>query len=77
MASRFVQPRWNYGEVPHQQQEEPEFYAEVRRLGLQEYEFPSSNALRLWVKKHRNTNYVPEWLLKHWNMRLTIELSGE
>lgn len=71
MANRRGNPDWgrsqNFGAVP------PivtEFERVTRELGLKETEFSNSPQLKQWVKRHRNTRYVPEHLLKYWGMEV-------
>ena len=49
-----------------------EFEVQVRELGLSAQEYVSSIALRSWCERNRNRVYVPEWLLKEWDMRVDL-----
>jgi hypothetical protein len=42
------------------------------RLGVKECDWAKSEPLRKWASKHRNNLYVPEALLKHWNLPLRV-----
>jgi hypothetical protein len=47
------------------------FEAELCRLGLNNpQEWRNSKALKTWVERNRITSYVPEALLKAWNLQL-------
>jgi hypothetical protein len=40
------------------------------RLGVKERDWAKSEPLRKWASKYRNNRYVPEALLKRWNLPL-------
>ena len=42
------------------------------RLAVKERDWPKSEPLSKWASKHRNNRYVPEALLKHWNLSLRV-----
>jgi hypothetical protein len=42
------------------------------RLGVKERDWAKSESFRKWASKHRNNRYVPEALLKHWNLPLRV-----
>jgi hypothetical protein len=44
----------------------------VRRLQLAPETYASSAELRAWCQQNRNRIYVPEWLLKEWD--ITVDL---
>lgn len=46
----------------------------TQQLGLREHEYAGSLALRRWCDEHKNSSYVPEWLLKRWRMDVDSEL---
>jgi hypothetical protein len=49
-----------------------EFELRVRRLQLTPEMYAPSTELRLWCQQNRNRIYVPEWLLKEWD--ITVDL---
>jgi hypothetical protein len=44
------------------------FEEQVSRLGLHESEYVGSDELRQWCCRNCDRCYVPEWLLKEWNI---------
>jgi hypothetical protein len=44
------------------------FEQEVARLGLVTSEYADSAELKTWCEAHKNTRYIPEWLLKAYEM---------
>jgi len=49
-----------------------EFELRVRRLQLTPETYASSVELRTWCQQNRNRIYIPEWLLKEWD--ITVDL---
>ena len=45
-----------------------EFEMQVRELGLTPKKYASSAELRRWCERNKNHHYIPEWLLKLWNI---------
>jgi hypothetical protein len=45
-----------------------EFELQVSRLQLTPEIYASSAQLRAWCERNRNRCYVPEWLLKEWDI---------
>jgi hypothetical protein len=45
-----------------------EFELQARHLHLAPDQYVASARLRTWCEENRNRYYVPEWLLKAWNM---------
>ena len=45
----------------------------VRELNLQPDQFVASKELRNWVQRNMRTHFVPEHLLKAWNLHLPSE----
>jgi hypothetical protein len=72
MANRRGNPNWGkspaFFELINQKPLETEFEKVTRELGLTPEQFDSSPALKRWVRKHKNSRYVPEQLLSHWGM---------
>ncbi len=52
------------------------FEMQVRQLQLTPETYFLSDRLRIWCEKNRNNCYIPEWLLKAWNMSVTSDLTG-
>lgn len=48
------------------------FEALVEKLGLKEDELLESARLREWAKRNAESKYVPEKLLKAWNIRAHV-----
>jgi hypothetical protein len=59
-------PNWGKPEVGPVVVELTLFEKKVAELQLQPDEYVTSEALRVWVREHRNTHYVPEPLLEAW-----------
>ena len=53
-----------------------EFEMQVERLGLSSSEYSRSAELRRWCERNRNRCYVPEWLLKEWEIEVETIFSG-
>ncbi len=53
-----------------------EFEQQVRQLQLTTEMYTSSAALRSWCSRNRNRVYVPEWLLKEWDIHVEVGFSG-
>ena len=51
-----------------------EFELRVSRLQLTPEMYASSAELRAWCERNRNRCYVPEWLLKEWD--ITVDPSS-
>lgn len=51
-----------------------EFELQVRHLHLTPETYASSRELRAWCIQNRNRVYIPEWLLKEWN--ITVDATG-
>jgi hypothetical protein len=52
------------------------FETKARQLGLTVEKYASSRDLKLWCDRNRNRCYVPEWLLKEWDMTVEIDYPG-
>jgi hypothetical protein len=48
-----------------------EFEREAARLGLPPEQWASSRTLKRWAQRYRFTRYVPEALLKSWQLDVT------
>jgi hypothetical protein len=53
-----------------------EFEMQVRQLQLTPEAYVFSDRLRRWCERNRNRFYIPEWLLKSWNISVNSDLSG-
>jgi hypothetical protein len=53
-----------------------EFEMQVRLLRLTPADYVASARLRKWCEENKNQHYVPEWLLKAWNMYVNADLTG-
>ncbi len=52
-----------------------EFEMQAKRLGLTPDKYAGSDQLREWCKQNRNRCYVPEWLLKEWEIAVDPNLA--
>ena len=53
-----------------------EFEMQVGKLHLTPTEYVASPPLRRWCEENKNQYYVPEWLLKAWNISVNSDLTG-
>jgi hypothetical protein len=53
-----------------------EFEMQARHLHLAPDQYVASSQLRNWCEKNKNQYYIPEWLLKAWNMSVNSDLTG-
>jgi hypothetical protein len=53
-----------------------EFEKQVRQMGLTKCEYAASVELKRWCERNRNRLYVPEWLLKEWEMGVEPTFTG-
>jgi hypothetical protein len=53
-----------------------EFEIQVRQLQLTPETYVLSDRLRFWCEENRNQYYIPEWLLKAWNISVNSDLTG-
>jgi hypothetical protein len=49
---------------------------QVRQLHLAPEAYVSSDRLRSWCERNRNNFYIPEWLLKAWDIPANPYFSG-
>jgi hypothetical protein len=52
-----------------------EFELQVRRLQLVPETYLYSRELRAWCERNRNRLYIPEWLLKEWDITVDLGFS--
>ncbi len=45
-----------------------EFEQQMEQLNLNESDCAGSDKLRRWCERNKNRYYIPEWLLKHWEI---------
>ena len=50
--------------------------ADLRHLHLAPEEYVASSRLRRWCEENKNQHYIPEWLLKAWNISVNSDLTG-
>ena len=63
---------WTNGFGAKRQPKVPtEFELCITRLGLTEQSCSESRELRIWCKENRHRCYIPEWLLKQWEIAVT------
>jgi hypothetical protein len=60
---------WGSGSIPHNPESSSEFEMKVKKLGLREHEYVASAELKGWAERNHNRCYVPEWLLKEWQLQ--------
>ena len=53
-----------------------EFEMQVRQLRLAPEHYVASTRLRKWCEENKNQYYIPEWLLKAWNISVNSDLTG-
>jgi len=53
-----------------------EFEMQVKHLRLAPEEYVASSRLRQWCEANKNLHYIPEWLLKAWNISVNSDLTG-
>jgi hypothetical protein len=50
------------------------FETQVRKLGLNEQNCATSEELRQWCKSNKDRCYIPDWLLKRWEISVDPNL---
>jgi hypothetical protein len=53
-----------------------EFEMQVTQLQLAPEAYVFSPQLRIWCKSNRNRCYIPEWLLKAWDIPVNTDLGA-
>jgi hypothetical protein len=51
-----------------------EFEMQARELGLTPEMYATSRELKAWCKRNKNHHYIPEWLLKTWNINVNSDI---
>lgn len=52
-----------------------EFEMQVRELQLTPEMYAASRELKRWCERNRNRVYIPEWLLKKWEISVDLNFS--
>jgi hypothetical protein len=52
------------------------FEEQVKKLGLSEQTYETSDALRRWCERNKDRSYIPEWLLKRWRISVDSNVGG-
>jgi hypothetical protein len=53
-----------------------EFEEQIQQLGLNEQNCVGSEELRQWCERNNDRCYIPEWLLKRWQISVDPNFSG-
>ena len=51
------------------------FEEQVKKLGLSEQTCATSEKLREWCERNKDRSYIPEWLLKRWQISVDPNVS--
>ena len=77
MPRRRGNPTWGSGQQPRiAPAAATEFESKLQELGLTNETCVSSVQLRTWCAQNKNHRYIPEWLLKAWQMQVDPDLSS-
>jgi hypothetical protein len=76
MRHRRGNPNWGRA-MPFAPALPTEFELKVKRLRLAPHMYASSRELKRWCESNRNRCYVPEWLLKEWNLQVELYYGPE
>jgi hypothetical protein len=77
MPLRRGNPNWGSGQQPRiAPAAATEFEWKLQELGLTNETCVSSVQLRSWCAQNKNRYYIPEWLLKAWQMHVDPDLSS-
>jgi len=52
------------------------FEQQAQKLGLTEQTYESSEEMRQWCRRNKDRYYVPEWLLKRWQISVDPNFSA-
>jgi hypothetical protein len=52
-----------------------EFELEAQKLGLTNETYAASDKLKQWCERNKERCYIPEWLLKAWEIRVDSNLT--
>jgi hypothetical protein len=52
------------------------FEEQIRKFGLTEQNCATSEELRHWCERNKDRCYIPEWLLKRWQISVDPNVSG-
>jgi hypothetical protein len=53
-----------------------EFEKMLEKLGLAEKECTESPGMKAWCKTHKNTHFIPEWILQHFKLEVSHDRFG-
>jgi hypothetical protein len=53
-----------------------EFEEQVQKLGLNDQTYATSEGLKQWCERNKDRCYIPEWLLKRWQIAVDPNVSG-
>jgi hypothetical protein len=76
MRHRRGNPNWGRA-MPFALALPTEFELTAKRLRLTPQMYASSRELKRWCESNRNRCYVPEWLLKEWNLQVELYYGPE
>jgi hypothetical protein len=77
MPRRRGNPNWGRGQQPRiAPAAATEFEWKLQELGLTNKTCASSVQLRAWCAENKNHRYIPEWLVKTWQMQVDPDLSS-
>jgi hypothetical protein len=62
-------PNWASGWRPPDPASASGFEMKVKKLRLREHQYVASTELRRWAERNQNRCYIPEWLLKEWQLQ--------
>jgi hypothetical protein len=77
VARRRRNPNWASGRPAQMLPRLPTAFEEqVQKLGLNEQTCATSEELRQWCERNKDRCYIPEWLLKRWQITVDPNVSG-
>jgi len=65
-------PNWGKAQVRPDPVLPTEFEVLAKSLGLREKNYANSEELRSWCQHNKNRCYIPEWLLKKWDLAVDV-----
>ena len=76
VARKRGNPNWGRP-VQHAPYVATAFEQQAQKLGLTEQTCVTSEELRHWCERNKDRCYIPEWLLKRWQISVDPNLSGQ
>ena len=76
MTRRRGNPNWASGRLPQIPRLPTAFEEQVQKLGLTEQRCATSKELKQWCERNKDHCYIPEWLLKAWQMQVDPDVSS-